>query len=47
MSQDVVLIHGTAGTGHIWAEMRGHLEQRGWTLHTPTLRHHDTTVPNQ
>jgi len=47
MSRDVVLIHGTSETGELWADIRDHLGRRGWTVHTPTLRHHDASVTNQ
>jgi pimeloyl-ACP methyl ester carboxylesterase len=47
MSRDVVLIHATGSTGEQWAGTRDHFERLGWTVHTPTLRHHDASVTNQ
>jgi len=47
MSRDVVLIHGASEVGEQLAEIRQHFEQRGWTVHTPTLRHHDEAMPDQ
>jgi pimeloyl-ACP methyl ester carboxylesterase len=47
MSQDVVLIHGASEVGEQLVGMRKHFEQRGWTVHTPTLRHHDANTANQ
>src|ERR1700741_5441626 len=44
MSQDVVLIHGASELGSQLAEFGQHFEQRGWTVHTPTLRHHDDSA---
>ena len=29
------------------AELRDHFEQRGWAVYTPTLRHHDESMPEQ
>jgi len=37
----VVLIHGTWLRGDSWADTRAEFEQRGYTVHTPTLRFHD------
>jgi pimeloyl-ACP methyl ester carboxylesterase len=37
----VVLIHGTWGRGDSWAPARAAFEGRGYTVHTPTLRHHE------
>lgn len=47
MSDHVVLLHGTAGTGEVWTEFRTRFEELSWTVHTPNLRHHDPRVPNQ
>ncbi|CAB4967529.1 unannotated protein [freshwater metagenome] len=37
----VVLVHGTWGSGPFWTEARAAFEARGFTVHTPTLRHHE------
>ncbi|MEE6168106.1 MULTISPECIES: alpha/beta hydrolase [unclassified Mycolicibacterium] len=37
----VVLIHGTWGRGDNWTPARAAFEERGYTVHTPTLRHHE------
>jgi pimeloyl-ACP methyl ester carboxylesterase len=37
----VVLIHGSFGRGEQLARARAAFEERGYTAHTPTLRHHD------
>src|SRR6516165_6884949 len=47
MGRDVVLIHGASEVGEHLTEMRHHFEQRDWTVHTPTLRHHDENAPDQ
>jgi pimeloyl-ACP methyl ester carboxylesterase len=47
MSRDIVLVHGTSGSGDAWAEFRTEFEHRGWTVHTPNLRHHDAAAPDQ
>lgn len=39
--EHIVLIHGTWGSGDAWTEARAAFEARGFTVHTPTLRHHD------
>lgn len=39
-SQHVLLIHGTWCNGDNWGEFATALEARGYTVHTPTLRHH-------
>ena len=40
-TKHVVLIHGTWGRGELWAPARAAFEERGYTVHTPTLRHHE------
>ncbi|KZS60640.1 hypothetical protein A4G26_11425 [Mycobacterium kansasii] len=40
-TEHVVLIHGVWGTADGWAPARAAFEQRGFTVHTPTLRHHE------
>jgi pimeloyl-ACP methyl ester carboxylesterase len=40
-TKHVVLIHGTWARGDIWAPVRAAFEERGYTVHTPTLRHHE------
>jgi pimeloyl-ACP methyl ester carboxylesterase len=40
-STHVVLIHGTWGNGDSLADARREFENRGHTVHTPTLRYHD------
>lgn len=40
-TKHVVLIHGTWGCGDGWAPVRVAFEQRGYVVHTPTLRHHE------
>ncbi|MGB9302636.1 MAG: alpha/beta hydrolase [Mycobacterium sp.] len=40
-TKHVVLIHGTWGRGGFWDPARAAFEERGYTVHTPTLRHHD------
>jgi pimeloyl-ACP methyl ester carboxylesterase len=47
MSRDMVLIHGASETGGHLVEMRHHFELGGWTVYTPTLRHHDQGGPDQ
>lgn len=37
----VVLIHGTWANGNVWREFAEKLKQHGFTVHTPTLRHHE------
>ncbi|HCE6397600.1 alpha/beta fold hydrolase [Pseudomonas sp. P1B16] len=37
----VVLIHGTWANGGIWREFAEALRQHGFTVHAPTLRHHE------
>ena len=37
----VVLIHGMGGRGDYLAPARAAFEERGYTVHTPTLRHHE------
>ena len=37
----IVLIHGICTSGKLWGEMAAALQQRGFTVHTPTLRYHD------
>jgi pimeloyl-ACP methyl ester carboxylesterase len=40
-TKHVVLIHGAWGRGELWAPVRAAFEERGYTAHTPTLRHHE------
>jgi pimeloyl-ACP methyl ester carboxylesterase len=40
-TKHVVLIHGSWSRGEQWAPARAAFEQRGYTVHTPTLRHHE------
>jgi pimeloyl-ACP methyl ester carboxylesterase len=40
-TKHVVLIHGTWGRGDSWGPARAAFEDRGYTVHTPTLRHHE------
>jgi pimeloyl-ACP methyl ester carboxylesterase len=39
--EHVVLIHGTWGRGSSFREARAAFEDRGFVVHTPTLRHHE------
>lgn len=36
-----MLIHGMWGGAFVWEHYRPFFERRGWTVITPTLRHHD------
>ena len=40
-SKHVVLIHGTWCRGDSWGLTWAAFEERGYTVHTPTLRHHE------
>jgi pimeloyl-ACP methyl ester carboxylesterase len=40
-TRHVVLIHGSWSRGAQWAPARAAFEERGYTVHTPTLRHHE------
>ncbi len=40
-AKHVVLIHGSWGRGEQLAAARAAFEERGYTAHTPTLRHHE------
>lgn len=40
-TKHVVLIHGTWCRGDSWRSARAAFEERGYTVHTPTLRHHE------
>jgi pimeloyl-ACP methyl ester carboxylesterase len=40
-TKHVVLIHGSFGRGEQWAPARTVFEERGYTVHAPTLRHHE------
>ncbi|MBV9515513.1 MAG: alpha/beta fold hydrolase [Mycobacteriaceae bacterium] len=40
-TRHVVLIHGNLGRGEQLAPARAAFEERGYTVHTPTLRHHE------
>jgi pimeloyl-ACP methyl ester carboxylesterase len=46
-SPNVVLIHGSGRTGEQLAALSDHFQRSGWTVHAPTLRHHDPSVTNQ
>ncbi|MGB9222947.1 alpha/beta hydrolase [Mycobacterium sp.] len=37
----VVLIHGAWGRRELWASARAAFEERGYSVYTPTLRHHE------
>lgn len=43
-STHVVLIHGTWGNGDSLADARREFEERGHTVHTPTLRFHELPI---
>jgi pimeloyl-ACP methyl ester carboxylesterase len=45
-TEHVVLIHGNWGRGEQWASARAAFEERGYTVHTPTLRYHELP-PNE
>jgi hypothetical protein len=40
-TKHAVLIHGTWGRGDSWGPARTAFEERDYTVHTPTLRHHE------
>jgi pimeloyl-ACP methyl ester carboxylesterase len=40
-AKHVVLIHGTWCRGDSWGPTRAAFEERGYTVYTPTLRHHE------
>ena len=40
-TKHVVLIHGAWSRGDSWGPARAAFEERGYTVHTPTLRHHE------
>jgi hypothetical protein len=40
-TKHVVLIHGAWCSGDSWGPARAVFEERGYTVHTPTLRHHE------
>ena len=40
-ARHMVLIHGICSSGKLWGEMTAALQQRGFTVHTPTLRYHE------
>jgi pimeloyl-ACP methyl ester carboxylesterase len=42
--EHVVLIHGTWGRGSHFREARAAFEDRGFVVHTPTLRHHELSL---
>src|ERR1700748_3553978 len=44
-TKHVVLIHGSWSRGEQFAPARAAFEERGYTAHTPTLRHHE--LPTQ
>ena len=41
MARAIVMIHGMGCTGKVWETYAAFFESRGWTVVTPTLRHHD------
>jgi pimeloyl-ACP methyl ester carboxylesterase len=41
VGKHVVLIHGNWSRGEQWASARAAFEERGYLVHTPTLRHHE------
>jgi len=43
-SEHVVLIHGTWGRGDSLADARRAFEERGFAVHTPTLRYHELPI---
>jgi pimeloyl-ACP methyl ester carboxylesterase len=43
-TKHVVLIHGTWCRGDSWVPTRAAFEERGYTVHTPTLRHHEVPL---
>jgi pimeloyl-ACP methyl ester carboxylesterase len=43
-NKHVVLIHGAWGRGDTWGPAQMTFEERGFTVHTPTLRHHELPV---
>jgi pimeloyl-ACP methyl ester carboxylesterase len=43
-NKHVVLIHGAWSRGEQLALVRGAFEERGYTAHTPTLRHHELAL---
>ena len=45
-TQHVLLIHGTWCNGHAWGEFANALEACGFTVHTPSLRHHGSPETN-
>src|SRR5271155_5347642 len=44
-TKHVVLIHGSWSRGEQFAPARAAFEERGYTAHTPTLRHHELPRP--
>jgi pimeloyl-ACP methyl ester carboxylesterase len=40
-TRHVILIHGSWSRGEPLASARAAFEERGYTVHTPTLRHHE------
>lgn len=42
--QDIVLIHGTWGNGPEWQPFGEAIEERGFRVHAPTLRHHGDPI---
>jgi esterase/lipase len=44
MHEHVVLIHGTWGRGDSLADAWRAFEERGFTVHTPTLRYHELPI---
>jgi len=41
MERSVVMIHGMWATPHVWRHWGPFFAERGWTVLTPTLRHHE------
>ncbi|AXN43629.1 Alpha/beta hydrolase family protein [Mycobacterium marinum] len=46
MRKHVVLIHGAWSRGRQLADARSAFEHHGFTVHTPTLRHHELPLPD-
>ncbi|WP_373180262.1 alpha/beta hydrolase, partial [Mycobacterium marinum] len=46
MRKHVVLIHGAWSRGRQLAGARSAFEHHGYTVHTPTLRHHELPLPD-
>lgn len=46
-SNHILLIHGTWCNGNNWGEFAEQLRERGYTVHTPSLRHHSSTSASE